>query len=73
MDIVLFPEAAILLVNDGERDLCPHSGRTTKHARDLSSSGILFRSLPVTLPVTFPRCSAQSNSWTSTRYGTNCA
>ena len=46
-----------------------HSGQTTEHARDLSTSG----GLSVTLPVTFPGWSALSNSSTSTRYGTNCA
>ena len=46
-----------------------HNGQTTGHARDFEP----FRSLPVTLPVTFPRCSGLSNSSTTTRCGTNFA
>ena len=68
-NIILVPEAALFLVSTRNRDLWP-----SQRSNDWSCAWFEpFRSLPVTLLVTFPRCSAQSNSATSTSYGTNCA
>ena len=62
---------SIVLTNPFKTEMSLDLARGSTVVKQLGMRGIL--ALPVTLQVTFPRWSAQSNSSTSTRYGTNCA